>query len=316
MSKQDALLEIADIAKRNRLTLEDITEALNPGPALATKKSSGLLSRLFGYIGGMFIFAGICIYVGLVWDDLNPLGRILLTLGTGFSAFVMAIVATTDERFERAATPLFLISALLQPTGILVMMQEYSRGGDPVYGLLFMSFVMLTQQGLTFVAKQQTVLAFTALLFGTCFFSIAFDLMELDIKLIGLVIGASLLCIAWALDHSPHKAIAPVNYLVGSIIFLSAWFDTVRGTSFEILFLGTSIGLIFVSTLARSRSLLFIGTLAVISYIGYFTAKHFANDHNWPFILMLMGFILIGIGALAVKINNRYIKEAIPPVHS
>ena len=50
----------------------------------------------------------------------------------------MAVVAARDARFERAATPLFRVATLLEPTGIIVMLREFSRGGDPAYGLLFM----------------------------------------------------------------------------------------------------------------------------------------------------------------------------------
>jgi hypothetical protein len=52
-----------------------------------------------------------------------------------------------------------------------------------------------------------------------------------------------------------------------------------------------------------------MGTIATISYIGYFTARHFAHEEAWPFILMLMGFVLIGMSVLAVKLNRKYISQ-------
>src|SRR4029077_10255782 len=117
----------------HHLTLAEISTALEGGNDFKAQTTSSILSRLFGYVGGIFVFVGLAIYVGMRWDDLNSAGRILLTLGSGFCLFVMALVCTTDDRFERAATPLFLVAALLQPTGIVVMLKEYSRGGDPAY---------------------------------------------------------------------------------------------------------------------------------------------------------------------------------------
>jgi len=308
--RQDALIEVVDTIKRHGLTLDEISAALGGSTEFKVERSSSILSRLFGYIGGVFVFAGLVIYVSMRWDDLNSVGRIVLTLGTGFCAFVLALVCATDRRYERAATPLFLVAGLLQPTGILVMMHEYSRGGDPAYGVLFMNLVMGVQQGCAFWAKQRTVLALTTIIFALGFFTVAFDLLDLDHDLIGVTLGVSLVCVGWSLDHSRHKALAPLCYFVGSILFLTASWHWLRQSSIEMLFLGLACGVIFISTVARSRTLLLVGTLALIGYIGDFIAEHFAHNLNAPLAVMLTGFILIAFGVLAVKINNKYIREA------
>lgn len=308
-SRQDALIEIADIVKRHSLTLDDIAAALTASPEQKTQKSGSILTRVFGYIGGILVFAGLGTFASMVWDDIGAIGRIGITLGIGFCAFVMALVCTTDDKLEKAATPLFLTAAFLQPAGIMVMMKEFSRGGDPAHGILFMSFVMLLQQGLTFWAKQRTVLGLSAIFFGLTFFGTAFDLLDVPERLNALVIGSSLMCLAWALDNSRHKSIAPINYFFGSVTLLCVTGDLLHGKPYEILFLGVSCGMIFLSTLARSRILLINATLATLSYIGYFTGKHFADTLGWPIALILMGFLLIGFSSFAVKINNKYIKQ-------
>lgn len=308
-SKQDAIADIVDTIKRHDISLQDITAALQPTPEQTSRKSGSILTSVFGFIGGILVFAGLAIFVGTVWNDIGTGGRIVVTLGTGFSAFIMALVCTTDEKFAKAATPLFLTAAILQPGGILVVMDEFSRGGDPAHGLLFMSLVMLIQQGMAFWAKQRTVLALTSIIFGVSFFSVAFDLMDLQDNLIGIVIGLSLSCIAWALDHSRHKSIAAINYFFGTTIFLVSFFDIVEYGPFEILFLGVTCALIFISTMVRSRTLLFVGTVSTLGYIAYFSGEYFADSLGWPLTLMLMGFILIGFSAFAVKLNNKYIKQ-------
>ena len=58
--KEDALQEIISIAKNNGITLAEISKALADLPV---KQSSGILSKLFGYLGGIFVFSGICVFV-------------------------------------------------------------------------------------------------------------------------------------------------------------------------------------------------------------------------------------------------------------
>ena len=309
-TKEDALHDIISLAKHNNISLDEIKHALEAAPVLDSKPSSSVLSKLLGYIGGIFVFAGIGVFISMYWDDFGSAARVIVTLGTGFVAFIMALACLYDKKYERAATPLFLIAALLQPTGILVMLQEYSSGGDARHGMLFMAAFMLIQQGATLWAKRRTVLAFSAILFGCIFFTTLFDLWDLNQKLIGIVIGASILCLAYALQQSKHLAIAPFWYLVGAIILMWSVFEAVENTPFELIYLGLAALLIFLSTHVRSRTLLTVGTLAMLGYIGYYTAKHFANTLGWPIALVIIGIALIGTSALAVRLNNKYIKTS------
>jgi len=169
--KDDALQDIVSLAKHNQISLAEIALALEAHTRQPNQEESGsVLSKLFGYIGGIFVFAGIGVFISMYWDDFSSASRVIVTLGTGLMAFVMGLICVADSKYERAATPLFLISSVLQPTGIMVMLQEYSSGGDVRHGLLFMAAYMLVQQGATFWAKQRTVLAFGAILFGCIFF--------------------------------------------------------------------------------------------------------------------------------------------------
>lgn len=310
-AREDALVEIVALVRQHGLTVSEIASALQPDPDARVARSSGILSRVFGYLGGAFVFAGLAIYIGMRWDDLGSVGRVLLTIGPGFCAFVLALVCTTNEAFAGAALPLFFIAAIVQPTGILVLMKEFSRGGDPAYGVLFMNLVMLIQQGCAFWATRRTVLALTTIVFAVGFVTVALDLLHVGHDLLGIMLGMSLGCVAWSLDRSPNRALAGFVYFFAALFFLGAWYHVLRHTAIEVLFVGLSCVVVFLSVVARSRSLLAVGTLALIAYIGYFIAEHFANNLNAPIVLMLAGFLLIAIGAAAVRINNRYIRQAL-----
>lgn len=308
--RDEALQEIASLAKAHGLTLEDIHKAMTATPD-RQKQSSGIVARLFSYIGGIFIFAGIGVFISMYWQDFNSAARVIVTLGVGFSAYLVALACLNNRNYERAATPLFLISSVLQPIGILVMLNEYATGGDRRYGLLFMAAYMLIQHGLTLWARQRTLLAFGAVLFGAMLFVTLFDIWDFREETVGLVIGASLMCIAYALSQSRHSGIAGFWYFVGSAAFLWATFDLVKRSPLEVLYLGLVAFMIFLSTLARSRALLFTSTLAMLGYIGYFTAERFANTVGWPISLVIIGLALFGLGSLAVRLNNKYIKPAV-----
>jgi hypothetical protein len=306
--RDDALAHVAALAARHGLTLDEIARALGHGPGGMAAGSSGILPRVFGYVGGTFVAVGLAIFVGMRWDDLGATGRVLVTLGPGLCTFALALACTTSEAFERAATALFLVAALLQPTGILVAMREFSSGGDPAHGLLAMNLVMAAQQGAALVTRQRTVLALTTLVFAVAACTIGFELLEVSGNLIGIVLGLSLVCIGWALDRSRHQALAGWVYLVGASLLLAASYDVLRRTSLELVFVPLACGVVALSTVARSRTLLLAGTAGLIGYLGHFIAENFADTVAAPILLMVLGFLLIGVGALAVRINNRYIR--------
>lgn len=306
--KDDVLQDIVALMQHNKITLAEVSRALDDASMQMSAAPASVLSKLFGYIGGIFVFAGIGVFISMYWDDFSSASRVIVTLGTGLIAFVMGLFCLSEQKYERVATPLFLIASVLQPTGIMVMLDEYSSGGDVRHGLLFMAAYMLVQQGATFWAKQRTVLAFSAIIFGCIFFANLFDLWDLDEKLIGTVIGSSLLCLAFAIQRSKHMAIAPFWYFVGAVLLLWSIFEWVEGSLFEPIYLGMTAFMIFLSTFVRSRTLLIIGTFAMLIYIGYYTAEHFANAVGWPIALVIIGIALIGLSALAIRLNNQYIK--------
>jgi len=308
-AKQDALVEVVELITRHGLTIDDVSHALAGKPEYVERRSSGILSRLFAYLGGIFVFVGLGTFVGMRWDDLGPAGRVLLTLGPGLCLFVLAVVCTTDERVEGAATPLFLVSGLVQPTGILVMLREYGRGGEVEHAVLFMSVVMLVQQACTFWARRRTVLAFTSVVFGSIAVFVALDLLGANLYLTGVTMGASLLCIGWSLDRSPHRAIAGLVYFVGAALLLEETYAWLRREPLEILFPGAACGVVVLAAAARSRSLLVVGTAALVGYIGDFIYRHFADNLGAPLVLMLIGLVLLGAGAAAVRLNAQYIAQ-------
>lgn len=306
-SKQDAIVEILEIAKRCGLTFQELEKAFKDKEPVQQNKASDIVRRLLGYLGAIFIFAGLAVFISLQWDGMNSFARIIITLGSGFVALLLGLTVLSDPRYAKAVTPLFIIAAVLQPSGMFVAFHEFSTGGDWRYASLAVTAAMAGQQGTIFWKKRRTMMLFTTLLFGLGFFVTVCDLLDVDEALIAVVLGFSLLCLSYRIGQSRHRVITPLWYFIGSISFLSGIFDFIKNTPFEILHLGISCFLVYISTYAKSRTLLVVSTLSILSYIGYFTGKHFADSIGWPITLILLGFILIGLSAVAFKINKRYI---------
>ena len=304
-SRAEALQKIAEIAARHQLHADEIINELNKAPAPdQAERSTGILAKILAYLGGVFVLAGISLFIGMQWDQFNSAVRVLVTLGAGFSIYVFALATITDDRFSKVTTPMLLIAALLQPTGIVVMLNEYSRGGDPEHGLLFMCVVMLVQQFFTFWAKKRTVLLFTSLFFGAAGFGTLCDILHIDIEIVALALGIGLTSLSYAIDKTEHRVITPFWYFAGSVFFLYGAFDVLEGSAIEILYFGVAAGFMYLGTVVRSRTLLFSSVIALMGFTGYFFRDSLAN----AFGLIIMGFLLIGLSALAMTLNRKYIQ--------
>jgi hypothetical protein len=305
-----ALATIARLAAEHELSLDDIAAALRAVPV--TPESSlrtSALTRLLAYLGGVFVFAGLGVFIAMQWDEMNSAARVVVTLGSGVAAFVMAVVATRDARLAAAVTPLDLIAAALQPFGMLVAMREYSSGGDWHYASLTTAGVMLVQQLLAFHALRRSAAVFAALLFGAILVGTALDLLDARDHVIALTVGAALLCLTVGIGRTRHAAVTPFWYFVASALTLWGLFDAVQGTAVEVLFVGAACAVVYFSVLVRSRAMLVVATIAILGYVGYFTAENFADTVGWPLALIGFGLVMIALSVVAVSISRRYIQK-------
>jgi hypothetical protein len=230
---------------------------------------------------------------------------VLVTLGVGFAIFMFALATMTDQRFARVTTPMLLVAAGLQPTGIVVMLDEYSRGGDPEHGLLFMCVVMFLQQFLVFLARGRTVLLFTSLFFGAAGFGTLCQILDMDFEITAIALGIGLTAATWAIDRTDHRVITPFWYFAGSVFFLAGMFEVLDDTALEIVFFGVAAAIMYLATVVRSRTLLFTSVLALMAFTGYFFRDSLAN----AFGLIIMGLLLIGLSAFAMSLNRKYIRK-------
>lgn len=121
-----------------------------------------------------------------------------------------------------------------------------------------------------------------------------------------LIIGVCVLCTAYGFQKAQWYArLAGFGYFIGSVIAYGALFDMVRDTSFELAYLGVTASMLYASVVLQSRALLFTTVIAMLGFIGYFTARYFADSLGWPITLVLMGVAFLGVGTIAINAKRR-----------
>lgn len=302
--KSEALAEIATLAEKHSIAPEEITAYL--ADARSPEKDQTVLGKLLSYIGGALVFSGIGLLISFLWDDIGSVERVILTFGVGLAAFVLATLCARDPRFEKAATPIFLVSALMQPTGLFVFLYEYlPPADDPELAATLVFGVMALQQGLAFWALKRTSLLFFTLIFWISCMGMAMVWLDWDEEIIGIILGISMLCVSWAIGKASHRAIMPFWSFVGGATVLASWWAQFEGTALDLTFVGLDGFLIYLSIRAGNRSLLFVSVLSLLAYMSYFAWEYFADVIGWPIALILLGLVMIGITGWAVKLGRN-----------
>lgn len=305
-TRNEAITQIQSLITEHHLTKSDIADLFKP----QTEESGGMIQKIMMYIGGVFIFMGICIYIGLIWEDIGPSSRVIISLGSGFVAFILGLFCLGDIRYNKAATPLFLIAAAIQPLGLFVFMDEYlPKSGDVVKAACIVFGFMTVQQATAFIATKRTSLLFFSLFFFYAFLCAFMNWMRIEAPEGPLVLGLTGLMVSWGISKTEHKSIASFFFFWASILTAAASFDIFKNSPFDVLLVGISAGLIYLSVIAGSRTVLTIGVLSLLAFLGYFTDEYFKNIVGWPIAMIGMGFVMIGISVFAVKLGKKIAKK-------
>ena len=309
--REQALAQIVALAQTHQLTSEQIQTALGKPQIEANKKDGSTLTRVFTYLGGIFILSGLSAFVAMNWEYLNSAARIIITLGPGLACLIVAAVAVTKDPTTRIFNVLIVLSALLQPTGLFVAVYEFSTGGgDPRVAAALIFGVLAIQFGLVFKHFRRTVPLFFAIYFAFSGFAALCSWLDIHYDLVMFICGASLVALSYGIQRTPYNEICGFGYFVGSILLLWLGFDLLQGTMLEVLFLGLASFMLYVSTIVNSRAILITASLALLSYISYFTQKNFLDSFGWPLSLVVLGLVFFGVSKLALRLNRQLVKAA------
>ena len=179
--------------------------------------------------------------------------------------------------------------------------------------IAFIAIVLGTSLFLVATALENTshrILAEPALLIGICWLNGGlFDRIAISTAAnwASLLTGVCVMSAAHGLHRAGrYSRLIGFVYLGGSIMAYSGLFDLVRNTPAELLYLAVTASMLYACVVLQSRALLFTTVVAMLGFIGFYTAQYFANSLGWPITLVLMGVAFLGVGTIAMKVR-RYI---------
>jgi hypothetical protein len=121
-----------------------------------------------------------------------------------------------------------------------------------------------------------------------------------------LIVGLCVMSTGYGLRQSHrYLRLAGVAYFAGSVMAYAGLFDLVHNSSIELLYLAATASMLYACLALQTRALLFTTVIAMLGFIGFYTAKHFANSLGWPITLVLMGVAFLAVGTLAIRVKRR-----------
>jgi len=231
-SKPDALKHITELMTTYEITPAEVETAFRtPAPVdtATTARSKGTIAKtLFGYLGAIFILAGVGTYVGMFWNSMGSFMRVAVTLGVGYAILIVLVSALHEKKYPRLVLPLTLACAFMMTSGWFVLIHEvFPHGHNWRAAALFVFGTMAVHMGAMFVKYRRTVLAFTTLFFIYSFLDVALDLLRVPTAYIAIVLGASVFLVGTAIEKTHHRVLAAPMLLIGAGWLNSGLFDRV-----------------------------------------------------------------------------------------
>jgi hypothetical protein len=98
-----------------------------------------------------------------------------------------------------------------------------------------------------------------------------------------------------------YNGAAFVFVLIPALTLIGIW---------DLLYAFLALGAVMLSINLRTTSGLVISAAAIGFYVIHMSSKHFANSIGWAAVLVVIGFVIIGIGYLTYYLNKKYIAKA------
>lgn len=231
-NKAEALRHINQLMNNYDITLTDVEASFNTSApehsVINPRSKSDIAKTLFAYLGAIFIFAGISTYIGMFWDSMGAVMRVLITLGIGYVLLIVLVSALHENKFPRLILPLTLAAVFMMTGGWFVLIHElFPQGNNWRTAVLLVFVVMALHQGVLFGKYRRTALLFTALFFTYGFLEVGLELLNIPVPYISIVLGASIFLVATALEKTPHSVLTEPALLIGICWFNSGLFDRI-----------------------------------------------------------------------------------------
>jgi hypothetical protein len=317
-NRQDALTYIKSLLDNHIVTADEVRDIL------AQQKTSNRFANLLYYIGAGIIFFGIFILLWQNWNTLSNITKIVITLGSGIAAYIMAILYAYNKSTEQLSSAFFCVAGLALPLGIAVVFDITGLDVDSPLTQCMISAILFSAFMLSYWIHRKNLLLVFSIIFATwLFFGLGsffldghpiFDNFTFFAYQV-LIAGLSYIVLGYYFASAGKSELTGALYGFGICGFLGAAyalggiiFIIDKNVMWELLFPILIFATLYFSVFLRSKSFLVFSTLYLMLFIIRTTLVYFLNSVNWPVLLVLIGFLLIAAGYGSFYVNKKYLK--------
>jgi uncharacterized membrane protein len=307
MEKEQIISFIKTQLTDGKITTSDLKNIANTNDVAQKVESSRNLIGVFYGIGAIIAIIGVSILVRQHWDEIGFGGRIIVSLGISLVTYITALLLRKPEQ-STISQFLFVISAALAPLGIYVLLSQANVVFDSLAQLLTAIILCLIFTVAMFVSKKD-ILTIIVVGFATwAYYALIgkiFGVADINgdyIKWATMILGISYLCIA-SVSKDTIKSV--LNGL-GTLAILGAGIFV--GGSFDLIYIAMIFAAFYGSVYLKSHLMLGFAAIFLIAHIIKLTSKYFVDSVGWPVSLIVIGFLVIGIGYGTFYLNRRFIR--------
>ncbi len=284
------------------------------------KKQPFFIKALY-YVGGGIALLGTIILIYQNWRDFDLFMKMFATTGFGLVLYIIALIFDREKKTEDISSPLFLISCLLIPAGLLIALDYYKFNlHNSSLQLIFSAVIAISYLASYFLIRRKVFLILSIGFFTWSFFSLS-KILVVDVfsfkgnyinQYCQLLSGLAYLFIARLFSKRKDlSGASSVMYVLGTIGALSSilFMDSERYAIWHLIFPIVCGGLMWLGILARRSSVFVISAISIIPFIFKVTLEYFKEDLNWPLFIIGAGFLVMAIGYSIFSVNERYFKK-------
>jgi hypothetical protein len=318
-------------SKKKGEILEDLKKLFLEGKVTKTEILSVLedsdikrqkidISQILYYMGAGVVALGVIILVSNFWDRFSDIFRVIITLGVGFLSYAIGAFSFTRRSWQGMGIAFHVIAAALLPFGMFVFSSIVL--GAPGYAVATIVFALMEIIYLASFYERRTI---TFLIFNIIFsllFFFAFtawlsdvggfssDGARLFLEYRFLFSGSILTLFGYYLSSGRYRTLTNFCYSVGLSAALGAGiaiggFYPYQNIFWETLYPVFIFAVLYLSVELKNRSVLTLGGVCFFGYIFKITSEYFSKSLGWPATLIILGFVLIGIGYMTIHLNNK-----------
>lgn len=320
MDKTELLDELMQKINSGEISRAELNSKLSLSPDVAiteTKEPSHFsVTGMLYVFGAAVAIIGLVIFIGQIWDDLGSLAHIAITLILGLLLTVLGTSLLKQKPTDNIGPVFHFLGGMLIPGGALVTLNELSVDLNTIWPVTFTFGAIFAFYLLLNVTQKHPVLTFFSIINGTTFLYLLIgaidDFRSDDLYVyLTMLVGATYLLLAHSFKAGWNHKLLGLLYFFGTLGILSAGFmQALEYGTWELFYFLVIFACLYLSVYMKSRIILVLSTLFLIIHVSYITSEYFADSLGWPISLILLGFVIIGLGYGSVHINKTYLKRA------